>query len=346
MPLIPLGFSPLPVGPEGLGLPLGAFFEPSHVMQWFFQMPEAAQIQKVGVNIKQVYPPSPAQAFQLGLRGVNDDGSAGSTLIGIGGAATRVFTPSATGFQFFMLDHVYNASWGEFICVELKPYFAPPPPPPPQSFSNGIDVYGAVAGWSSNRMNTPYYRSSIPGQEAAKWPIFGVQSAARTYGYPILSLDPLDSTNYSRAGMRFKLPLGFGPQGSARFKVAAVRFHRGMPVNETSDLELRIWEVVNNVATVKQTATFSHTSVGAQHAVSEHGDVYFPTPASLKYGTEYYLAFDNAPQASYQAITVADNAHLDAFPGGREVYSVLYDGATWIRVNTKRLYWDLIVSEM
>ena len=109
-------------------------------------------------------------------------------------------------------------------------------------------------------------------------------------------------------------------------------------------MSISIWK--DQVTDPLQSVTFKGAWLRAQLTQGAHGDVYFDELVDLYYGDEYFLGFDGGfGNASVTAITVAQNAHLDAFPGGREVYAACYT-TEWVKVMDKRLFWDLILAEM
>lgn len=351
--LMSYGFCPLPNGLNGIQTAVSSFLQTDQILYWFMQMPESAQIQRVGINI--VGGQAPIARFQISLRSVNDDGTPGSVLPGVGGSAQKNFVPPAVGYHIETLDHFYNAKWGEFICVELKPNLVTPPPNPPYpppSFPNGIDVRSNVEGYSSPRLNTPYFSQlNFPATPASVWPIVSLHSATKVYGYPVLGIGSFQVLSpYQRPCLRFLLPDGFG----TTFKVAGVRFRDGLPPRPAGDVTLAIWKA--GVTGALQSTTFKgdwlSTSVSTQFSASN--DIYFfespTTPlATLDYGTEYFLGYENVVEAAFPALLVSDNALMEAFPGGREVYTAYYDpsgSGSWVRVNTKRLFWDLILADM
>lgn len=341
--LLSYGFCPLPNGREGLGLAAPVvFLKTDQIIQWFMQMPEAAQVQRAGFNIAALSDVTPIAQFQLSLRSVGDNGSPGNVLMGVGGLAQKNFVASSLGFQFFTLDHFYNASWGEFICIELKPNLVTPPPDPP-NFNNGIDVIPNVAGFSSPRINTPYcHQLGFDSDALSKWPIVALQSATKTYGYPVAAL-AIPQEEINRPCMRFKLPSGFG----TTFKVAGVRLRMGTP-NAANDFTLAIWkDGTTNPLQQTTPGKFKGGWIGAGDEQAARGDVYFPESlATLDYGTEYFLGFEGLSTAALFGVVVADESHMDAFPGGREVYFAHFNNGSWVRVKTRRLFWDLILAAM
>lgn len=334
--LVTFGFCPLPNTLVPMALNRAEFYKSGQSLQWFVQIPETVLIRYVGINISQLHG-APVE-FQLSLRAVNNDGTAGAILTGVGGPAKVDFVPSAVGFQFFELEHLYYAAWGQFICVQLEPNVA-------GATYDGIDVLGSVSGYSNPGMNTPYVRgTNLDGfQFLNTLPIVALASRTelRYYGNPLLDVEPLTlPSEASRPATRFRLPGAFG----GTFQVAGVRVRFGWP--GFAGTYMSLWK--DGVATPLQTtANFAFQWVGSTAPNAAHGDMYFTgTLANLQYGEEYFIGFDSDDASIMNAVSVADNKHLDAYPGGREVHAAyLSNTGAWVRVPTKRLFMDLILQQ-
>lgn len=309
---------------------------------WVFQPVPGITITRLGVYIYSGFIVGTSPTYRLSLQSVNSSGEPTGTILGGGSPASATSqlndNTGAGGWNWLDLDNSYTPSGGVLIAMVIE-------------YSSGtIDGsnYATIThSLEGPQFKLPYSTNNDDGGGWNKyegWPQFGYGTASAKYGWLNLNKLTVNLATVSaghRIALQFELPASrFG----ATYQVAGFRCAATLPSSD--DIVYAIW---NAAGTVLQSGTIA----GGNAAMAGGGDLVtdfmFETPATLNYGTDYYVGFeqDDTETIAFHAL-LSEASELGTAPWGPYASGADDTGSGW---NASRyvpfvdlLLWDSTLS--
>lgn len=333
---LPFGV-PWYLAPSGAGLTTFGLDASDDALEFILQVEEAFTAVDVGFRYgtRTGTPPT----YRISLQGVSN-GRADGTILASGSAYVD-FTPPANGtwdntFRWLTLTAAPDLTRGQKVAVVI-------------AYQSGT-VSGAH--FSSFARSTSLFPSSIAfpcavqvnggvATRAAAWPVVGLRTsgAARTYGYPLLSVS---STQFSSDSSPSERGIKFTTDADqfSTFAVVGVEFQGRTPAAAKSFVI-----TLYDGTTPLQTVTVDSDDLGSNAAAQSLFRIFFDetTLSVLNAGTPYYIGLnprETGANLAIDTLQVAAASDLDAFPMGQGWIGVTRTGdppsGAWTEVTTDR----------
>lgn len=325
---------------------------------WVFQMPEDAQITTLLIN----YLSSAGTPVQhrVSIQGVNvtngrNDGTATAaaswTPTGGAGVIALPITHNGAGGTLSSI----NLSRGAFYSLVIEPCQNATAPcsgaATPNGSNNSLFGIGTTTGQGGTVQGFPYAVINNAGTHSkqSRWPIFGLRSATKTYGNPLVSVTANGISSGDDQAISFNLPSG----ACSTFKVAGARFSALSPA---AGQNVNI--VLYSGTTVLQSTTWDTDLVRLATTTGQIFEVFFDDPPStLNCGTTYRLGVTpiSAATVGLNLINLPAAGDRTAYPGGTNFGWSTRTGCggpcdatatAWTDDNTKRPLVELVLEDI
>lgn len=315
-------------------------------LEFVFMAPATDTITKLAVCYSARQAGTPV-AHQISLQGVTTATGRADGTIKSGTNAKGAFTPPASSawddtVQWITLTSSYAMTIGELLSIVIVPTGVP------DGSNHGSINGGSVQGVRSTVL--PYWTSIDAGVATRKdtHPVFGLQSATATYGFPIASAA---CATYSSGSSPNEKALTFtlGNPSSGTYQVGGIRALLKYPITGTS-ASVILYDSGSGT-TPQQTATiYGDVKSNNGNAAGDCycAEIYFPGLTTLNYGTQYHIGILAASATSavgVKILTLAAAGDLSALGGGSNWHLATRAGAAWTEVTTQIPCIDLILAD-
>lgn len=371
-----LGLTPVPRADGGIDQIAGQQFSASgNYAFWPYCVTQPRKIVALGVNVRQVTPPSAQYRLSLwsldnGGGGGNPSPTPGQQLTVAGNPVqTANFTPSSLGFQWFSLPSSvqYTPTRGQFLGVKLE-----------QLNSGNGAQFGL---WLEDYAITsfPLTTTNMSANAVDRYPVVGLKFDGTTQptemGNPAeligLGAQKLTATNAGeRLAMRFKFT-DAGRGGS--FKIAGLRVQgSACTLANQGKFRVGLWQ-----GTTDMLLQYADIGFGQSAPANEewgYRDLFFTNsvitsssssssgsanvPRLLFFNTPYYIGLERLSGAqnpsiamNYIGVSSANSGEdMGAYSGGIDIYAAKWTNAGgtwhWEEFKNRRPLFDLILADL
>lgn len=286
--------------------------------------------------------------YRISLQGVDSNGLPDGVIKGGGSPAQNDFTPPAdTTWDGLTkertLDNPYTAAPGEKLALVIKYQSGTINGTNNSSFTTILDMQPGDQTFPKVYANNAGTRTAA----TAGYAVFGYASSTRWFGFPVQSTaaTSFDSnTNPDERGLVFSLPASLGLR-----TVIGCRTLFGSPGATGGSMTMNLRKASD--ASVVHDTSLDQDLEATPTSSHRPGTFFFDDDpmTALDYETKYYATFapgSASSDMSIRTISVADQAHMSAFPFGDAWGEVtLNNGGSAVETFTTRPLMDLIFAE-
>lgn len=280
--------------------------------------------------------------YKCGIQGVNSSGQPDGTYKGGGSPASATFTPPADTtwnnlVQAVTLDNSYAMTRGEMLALVVE-YSSGT-----VDASNNSSITRGYSQVGSSKFAGPYHLGSSGSwvKTSTSFPVFGLRSASKTYGWPLQAQSATAVTsNGNRAALRFVLPSGM----ASSVGVAGMRINLTSPAAGAQNWIAGIWD---DAGSVVETITLDSDYVVTNNLPFSDYHVWFDTVATLTPGTTYYAGVERSgTNLSLTTYDFATNGDLGGLCDSTEFYLATWNGSAWSTTTTSRPLVELFLDDV